>query len=130
MPWDDLISAANKAEARAKIQESTYLDQQCPKGKKPLKMSLNSRNNQTNKKAPQSKEKGSPQAKQGIEKPKRSKKSKKTRKKKEKPEKEMRVTRKQHFGLRYKCNFYKGQKEWPKLQSTSKKPQPDHLLQL
>ncbi len=28
MPWNDLIRAANKVEARAKIQESTYLDQQ------------------------------------------------------------------------------------------------------
>ena len=27
MPWDDLIRAANKAEARAKIQGSTHLDQ-------------------------------------------------------------------------------------------------------
>ncbi len=27
MPWNDLIRAANKAEARAKIQKSTHLDQ-------------------------------------------------------------------------------------------------------
>ncbi len=26
MPWDDLIRAANKAEARARIQGSTHLD--------------------------------------------------------------------------------------------------------
>ncbi len=39
--WDNLIRAANKAEARAKIQGSTHLDQQCPKGKRPLKMSFN-----------------------------------------------------------------------------------------
>ncbi len=60
MPWDDLIRAANKAEARAKIQKSTYLDQWCPKGKQPLKMSLNSRDNQTDKKAQQAKEKVRP----------------------------------------------------------------------
>ncbi len=49
MPWDDQIRAANKAEARAKIQGSTHLDQGCPKGKWPLKMSLNSRDNQPEK---------------------------------------------------------------------------------
>ncbi len=49
MPWDDLIKAANKAEARVKIQKSTHLDQQCPKGKRPLKMSLNSRDDQPEK---------------------------------------------------------------------------------
>ncbi len=49
MPWDDLIRAANKAEARAKIQENTHLDQRCPKGKQPLKMSLNTRDDQAKK---------------------------------------------------------------------------------
>ncbi len=43
MPWDDLIRAANMAEARAKIQGSTHLDQRCLKRKRPWKMSLNSR---------------------------------------------------------------------------------------
>ncbi len=33
MPWDDLIRAANKAEARVKIQGSTHLDQRYLKGK-------------------------------------------------------------------------------------------------
>ncbi len=51
MPWDNLIRAANKAEARAKIQGSIHLDQQCPKGKQPLKMSLTSKDSQTDKKA-------------------------------------------------------------------------------
>ncbi len=41
LQWDDLIRVANKAEARAKIQGSTYLDQRCPKRKQLLKMSLN-----------------------------------------------------------------------------------------
>ncbi len=41
MPWDDLIKVANKAEARAKIQESIYLDQRCSKGKQLLKMNPN-----------------------------------------------------------------------------------------
>ncbi len=49
MPWDDLIRAANKAETRAKIQESTHLDQQCPKEKRPLKMSFNTCNDQAEK---------------------------------------------------------------------------------
>ncbi len=49
MPWDDLIRAVNKAEARAKIQGSTYLDQRCPKGKQSLKMSLNARDDQAKK---------------------------------------------------------------------------------
>ncbi len=49
MPWDDLIRAANKAEARAKIQGSTYLDQQFPKRKRPLKMSLNTCDDQAEK---------------------------------------------------------------------------------
>ncbi len=46
MPWDNLIKAANKAEARAKIQGSIHLDQQCLKGKQLLKMSLNVQDNQ------------------------------------------------------------------------------------
>ncbi len=58
MPWDDLIRVANKAEARAKIQGSTHLDQRCPKEKKPLKMSFNSKDNQM--KAPQAKDKAKP----------------------------------------------------------------------
>ncbi len=49
MPWDDLIRAGNKVEARAKIQRSTHLDQLCPKGKRPLKMSLNARDDQAEK---------------------------------------------------------------------------------
>lgn len=49
MPWDDLISAANKAENRAKIQKSTHLDQQYPKGKQPLNISFNSQDDQAEK---------------------------------------------------------------------------------
>ncbi len=49
MPWDDLIRAANKAEARAKIQGSTHLDQRCSRGKRLLKMSLNSQDDQPEK---------------------------------------------------------------------------------
>ncbi len=43
MPWNDLIRAANKAETKAKIQKNTHLDQRYPKGKRPLKINLNSR---------------------------------------------------------------------------------------
>ncbi len=49
MPWDDLIRAANKAKTRAKIQGSTHLDQRCPKGKQPLKMNLNTCDDQVEK---------------------------------------------------------------------------------
>ncbi len=49
MLWDNLIRAANKAEARAKIQRSIHLNQWCPKGKRLLKMSLNSRDDQAKK---------------------------------------------------------------------------------
>ncbi len=63
MPWGDLIRAANKAEARAKIQGSTHLDQRCPKGKRPLKISLNTRDDQAeNTKATLSQTKASSQA--------------------------------------------------------------------
>ncbi len=79
MPWDDLIRAANTAEARAKIQGSTHLDHRCPKGKRPLKMSLNSRDDQT--KAPQAKNKANP-VKQVSEAEKFSEKAKKEKKKK------------------------------------------------
>ncbi len=44
MPEDDLVRAYNKAEARAKIQGSTHLDQWCSKRKQPLKMSFNAQN--------------------------------------------------------------------------------------
>ncbi len=52
MPWNDLIRAANKAEARAQIQGSTHFDQRCPKGKQPLKTSLNSWDDQAEKAKP------------------------------------------------------------------------------
>ncbi len=78
MPWDDLIRAANKAEARAKIQRSTHLDQQCPKGKRSLKMSLNSRDDQAKKaKAILTKAKASPPASDQLETPKKIRKEKK-----------------------------------------------------
>lgn len=49
MPWNNLVSAVNKAKTRAKIQKSTDLDQRYPKGKQFLKMSLNSQENQSEK---------------------------------------------------------------------------------
>ncbi len=81
MPWNNLIRTANKAEARAKIQGSTHLDQQCPKRKRPLKMNLNFKDNQTDKKALQVKDKTNP-AKQGSEAEKSSEKARKGKKKK------------------------------------------------
>ncbi len=79
MPWDGLIRAANKAEARAKIQSSTYLDHRWLKGKRPLKMSLNYRDDQT--KAPQAKDKANP-VEQVSEAEKSSEKTRKEKKKK------------------------------------------------
>ncbi len=79
MPWDDLIRAAHKAETKAKIQGSTHLDSRYPKEKRPLKMSLNSRDDQT--KAPQTMDKANP-VKQVSEAEKSSEKARKEKKKK------------------------------------------------
>ncbi len=49
MPWDNLIRVANKVKARAKIQGNIHLDQRCHKEERPLKMSLNSRDDQLEK---------------------------------------------------------------------------------
>ena len=43
MSWDDLMSAANRVEAKARIEDYRHLDQRCPKGKRPLKLSIDSR---------------------------------------------------------------------------------------
>ena len=51
IPWDDLVSAANKAKARAKIQENTHYDQQYLRRKWSLKISLNFKDNQIDKRA-------------------------------------------------------------------------------
>ena len=87
MPLDDLVSAANKATGRAKIQGSTHLDQRCPRGKRPLKMSLNSWDNQTERapesgKTPQGPQDKANQAEQGTEAKKFSEKARKEKKKK------------------------------------------------
>ncbi len=87
-------------------------------------MTLNARDNQTNKKAPHVKEKASSQAAQGTKKFEKSEKSEKARKKKkEEPEKEARPTRRQHFGLGDKCNPSRKEQR-----STKAGPQSDHLL--
>ncbi len=88
IPWDDLIRAANKAEARAKIQRNTHLDQRCPKEKRPLKMSLNSRDDQT--KALQDKDKANlvaqvSEAEKFSEKVRKEKKKKDRQEQREKP---------------------------------------------
>ncbi len=49
MPWDNLVKVANNAEDRVKIQGSIHLDPQFLKGKRLLKMSLNTRNDQPEK---------------------------------------------------------------------------------
>ncbi len=70
MPWNDPIRATNKAEARAKIEVSIYLDQRCLKGKWPLKMSLNSKDNHTDKKTLQAKERPTVRPNKGLRSPK------------------------------------------------------------
>lgn len=42
MSWDDLVSAANKAKAKARIHGNYYLNQQYPKDKHLLKININS----------------------------------------------------------------------------------------
>lgn len=38
LSWDELVSAANRAEAKARIHNNQHLDQRCPRGKRPLKL--------------------------------------------------------------------------------------------
>ncbi len=51
LPWYDLVSAANRAEAKTHIEDYRHLDQRCPKGKRPLKRSINSRDERPGKKS-------------------------------------------------------------------------------
>lgn len=46
MSWDDLVSVANRAKAKARIHNNDHLDQWCPKGKCPLKMNVYFRDEQ------------------------------------------------------------------------------------
>ncbi len=90
-------------------------------------MSINSGDNQTDKKALQAKEKTNFETKQGTEKPEKSEKTEKARKKKEVPEKKVRVVRKQHFGFRDEYNLSK-KEERPKSQPAKARHQSNHLL--
>ena len=40
LSWDDLISAANRTEAKARIKDYRHLDQRCPKERRLLKLSI------------------------------------------------------------------------------------------
>lgn len=80
MPSDDLVGAAYKTKAKDKIQGSIYLYKSCSKEKWLLKMSLNFRDNQKNKKAPEAKDKVN-QVKEGFEAKKCSEKARKEKKK-------------------------------------------------
>lgn len=75
MPKDNLVSAANKTEAKAKIQGNTHLDQRCSKKKWLLKMCLNFCDDQVDKKDI------TLWAKEKVEKKTEVKKTKKTKKK-------------------------------------------------
>ncbi len=90
LPWDKLVRAANKAEAKARIHKNQHLDQRCPKGKRPVKLRLKDSNEQFSKKTkaapPQQKSAGSPQSDQAAEKAQKEKKKnwhRKERKRKE-----------------------------------------------
>ena len=52
MLLNNLVNTANKAKAKAKIQKNTQLGQQYFKRKRLLKMNLNSKDDQTDKKTP------------------------------------------------------------------------------
>lgn len=73
LPWDELVRTANRAEAKARIHDYHHLDQRCPKGKRPLKLTLKDSNEQSPEKtktAPPQKAGGSSQsqrAEQGSE---------------------------------------------------------------
>ena len=90
LPWDKLVKAANKDKANAQIHNNQHLDQCCPKGKQPLKLTLKDSNKQTSentKVAPsQQKSAGSPQSKQAAEKAWKEKKKNWHRKKRERKE--------------------------------------------
>lgn len=43
LSWDDLVSETNSFKTKAHIYGNTQLDQQCSKEKRPLKISINSR---------------------------------------------------------------------------------------
>lgn len=49
MSWNNLVSTANRAQAKACIHGNIYLDQRCFKGKRLLKISIHSRNNRAEK---------------------------------------------------------------------------------
>ncbi len=78
LPWDKLVKAANRAEANARIHNNQHLDLRCPKGKRPLKLTLKDSNEQSSEKTkaapPQPKSAGSPQSEQAAEKARKEKK--------------------------------------------------------
>ena len=90
LPWDKLLKAANRTEAKARIHNNQHLDQRCPKGKRPLKLTLKDSNEQSSEKTkaapPQQKFAGSPQSEQAAEKAWKEKKKNWHRKKRKKKE--------------------------------------------
>ncbi len=64
LPWDKQVKAARTAEAKACIHNNQHLDQRCPKGKWPLKLTLKDSNEHSSEKTktalPQKKSAGSP----------------------------------------------------------------------
>ncbi len=50
LPWDKLVKAANRAEAKARIHNNQHLDQRYPKGKRSLKLTLKDSNEQSSEK--------------------------------------------------------------------------------
>ena len=40
LSWEDIVTTANRVEAKARIHNNQHLDQQCPWGKRPLKLTF------------------------------------------------------------------------------------------
>ena len=55
LSWDELVTAANRAEAKAHIHNNHHLDQRCPRGKRPLKLVFKESREQQSTEKPQPK---------------------------------------------------------------------------
>lgn len=51
LSWDKLVIAVNRPEAKARIHNNHHLDQECPRGNRPLKLTFKESEEQTTEKA-------------------------------------------------------------------------------
>ncbi len=47
--WEELVTTVNRAEVKARIHNNQHLNQQCPRGKRPLKLTFKKFREQTEK---------------------------------------------------------------------------------